>query len=366
MKFKIAQNQLAKCISIVQKGVSSKSTLPVLQGILIEALHDRIELTGTDLELGIKSSVECEVEEIGSIVIASRIFGDIIKKLPNEDIEIEVDSNNKVHITCQNSKFNIMGQSSVEYPQLPEISNEISIGLPKDVLKNMIRQTVFATAQNETKPILTGALLEAKEGVVSLVALDGYRLALRRMNIDVESDIKVVIPGKTLNEVNKILEDDDSEVRLMFTPSHVLFDLGKTVVISRLLEGQFINYEDIIRSEHNSKIRVNTKELQRSIERAALLARDEKNSLIKLEINDEDIIISSNSDIGDVSEKITIELQGEELKIGFSSKYMLDGLKSIDAEEVDMTFVSSMTPCIIRPVEDEDYIYLIVPVRMAE
>ncbi|MTI68442.1 MAG: DNA polymerase III subunit beta [Firmicutes bacterium] len=366
MKVKIPQNKLSKCINIVQKGVSPKSTLPILSGLLLEAKNNKLKLTGTDLQLGITTNIDCEVEIEGSIVIESKIFGDIIKKLPNKEIELEIDDSNNVHISCGSSDFNIIGQPAVEYPQLPKIDDETSIEIPKDLLKTMIRQTAFATAQDETRPILTGALLEITDNNAALVALDGYRLALKNVKVNSSTDIKVVIPGKTLTEVSKILEEDDSNVSIMFTSSHVLFDLGDTIVISRLLEGQFLNYKDIIRNEYKSKVKINTNEIKQSIERASLLAREGRNNLVKFDVNDDKLTITSNSEIGNVHEEIPITLEGNDVKIAFNSKYMLDGLKVIDSEEITLSFISNVNPCIINPTEDENYTYLVLPVRLAE
>ncbi|EOC99434.1 DNA polymerase III subunit beta [Caldisalinibacter kiritimatiensis] len=366
MKVKVNQKELSKAVGTVQKAITSKTTLPILNGILIETKKNKLKLTGTDLEIGIETYIDCEVIESGTIVIPSKIFGDIIRKLPNLDIVIEVNDDNKVHISCGHSDFNILGQPAMEYPELPKINDDISFKIPKDLLKNMIRQTVFAAAQDEIKPILTGALLEVNNGKASLVALDGYRLAVKTTSIDCNNDIKVVIPSKTLNEVNKILEDDDSDVTIMFTSSHVLFDLGHSVIISRLLEGEFINYKDIIRNEYKSRVKVKTKDIQESIERASLLAREGKNNLVKFDISDEGMTITSNSDIGNVVENIDIDLEGNDIKIGFNSKYILDAIRVIDSEEIYMNLVSSVNPCIIKPVDDDSYTYLVLPVRLIE
>lgn len=365
MKIKVNQKDLAKSISIVQKGISSKTTLPILSGILIQAKDNQLKFTGTDLELGITSNINCDVTEKGSIVVTSRIFGDMIRKLPDFPVEIEVKEDNNVYINCGNSKFKLLGQPAVEYPELPKLLNEISFDIPRDLLKTMIKQTVFATAQDETRPILTGALLEVKSNEAALVALDGYRLALRNINIDCQNDVKVVIPSKTLNELSKILEDDDMDVNVRFTSSHILFDLGETIIISRLIEGQFLNYNDIIRNEYKSKLKVKTKDIQQSIERASLLAREGKNNLVKLNLSDEKLVITSNSEIGNIHESLPIELEGEDLKIAFNSKYLLEGIKVIDSEEIELNFVSNISPCIIKPVGDKNYTYLILPVRLA-
>ena len=365
MKLNIDQRELSKAIGIVQKGISSKSTLPILSGIYLKATGNTLTLTGSDLELGIETSIDCNVIEEGNLVITSRIFGDIIKKLPGLPVEIEVDEKQKLNIKCGSSEFNIQGQTSEEYPRLAQIDHDKCFQIPKDLLKNMIRQTIFATAQDETRPILTGALLESVNGKISLVALDGYRLALKNAAVDYSEDIKVVIPSKTLNEVNKILEDDDSDVKIVCTESHIIFMLSKTIISSRLLEGQFLNYKDIIRNDHKSRVRVNTQAIKDSIERASLLAREGKNNLVKLQVTDEKLIITSNSEIGDVYEEIPITLEGEDMEIAFNSKYILDGIRVIDNEEIIMDFVSSVNPCIIRPVDDENYTYLILPVRLS-
>jgi DNA polymerase-3 subunit beta len=366
LKIKVNQKDLSKAINTVQKAITSRTTLPILNGILLETKNNKLKLTATDLEIGIESYVDCEIIEEGSVVIASRIFGEIVRKLPNLDINIEVNSDNHVHINCGNSNFNLIGQPGIEYPELPKINDDISFKIPKDLLKNMIRQTIFAAAQDEIKPILTGALLEVNNEEAVLVALDGYRLAVKNTAINCNKNIKVVIPSKTLNEVNKILEDDDNEISIKFTTSHVLFDLGESVIISRLLEGEFINYKDIIRNEYKSKVKVKTKDIQDSIERASLLAREGKNNLIKFNISDEGMLISSNSEIGDVVENINIELEGNDLRIGFNSKYILDALRVIDSEEIYMYLVSSVNPCIIKPVDDDSYTYLVLPVRLIE
>ncbi|SDY89560.1 DNA polymerase III, beta subunit [Proteiniborus ethanoligenes] len=365
MKIKIQQRELSKCINIVQKGISSKTTLPILSGILLEAKEGKLKLTGTDLEIGIKSSVDCETIKEGSIVITSRIFGDIIRKLPDMPIEINVDENNNMHIQCGNSKFNLIGQSAIDYPQLPEIFESNYFEIPKDLLKSMIRQTIFATAQDETRPILTGALLETSNNNVSLVAIDGYRLAVKKVSVNVSEDIKVVIPAKTLNEVNKILEDDDAEVKISYNQGNIIFNIGDTLITSRLLEGQFLNYSDIIRNEYKLKAKVNTRDFQECLERASLLAREGKNNLVKIDISDDKLIITSNSEIGNVHEELPIKLEGNDIKIAFNSKYILEGIKAIDSEEIEMNMISNVNPCIIRPVEDNSYTYLVLPVRLA-
>lgn len=366
MKFKIEQRNLSKHIGIAQKAISSRSTLQILDSILIDAKNDKLKITGTDLELSIETYVDCQIEREGSIAINSKIFGDIIRKLPSEEIYIDVDKDNKVNIKCLNSEFNIQGSNPEEYPDLPIVLESDSFILPKDILKSAIRQTVFATSQDETRPSLTGVLLEVAEGVVSFVALDGYRLALRKINIDTDINIQMIIPSKTLNEINKIVEDSEEDIKITSAPGHVVFYMTDTVVYSRLLEGQFFNYREIIRNDHKSSIEVDKKLFQNSLERASLLAKEEKANLIKLSVLRDEIEIKSNSEIGNVNETIEIDHNGEELNIAFNSRYILEGIKTIDSEKIKLNFMGSLNPCIIEPLEEENYTYLVLPVRLAQ
>lgn len=365
MKFNIEQRKLSKHIGIAQKAISSRSTLQILDSILIQAKDGNLKITGTDLELSIETYVECNIEKEGAVAINSKIFGDIIRKLPSEEIYIHVDNNN-VNIKCLNSEFNIQGSNPEEYPDLPIVLESESFTLPKDILKASIRQTVFATSQDETRPSLTGVLLEVSNNIASFVAIDGYRLALRKISIDSDINVKMIIPSKTLNEVNKIMEDSEENVKITLAPGHVVFYMSDTVIYSRLLEGQFFNYREIIRNDHKSSIIVDKKLFQDSLERASLLAKEEKANLIKLNVFKNEIEIKSNSEIGNVNERIDIENDGEEFNIAFNSRYILEGIKNIESEEIRLNFMGSLNPCIIEPIEDSNYTYLVLPVRLAQ
>ncbi len=365
MRIQIDQKSLAHKISIVQKGISSRTTLQILDGILLETVNGMLKLTSTDLEIGIETYVKCNIIEEGSIVVSSRIFGEIIKKLPESTITIIVEENN-INIKCEGSEFNILGNGAHEYPELPTIINQNSFSMPKDLFKSAIRQTVFATTQDETRPILSGVLLEIVDGIGSFVALDGYRLALRSIPINSHEDLKIVIPGRALSELNKILDDDEEEFTITIAPGHIIFNIGDTLMSSRLLEGQFLNYKDIIRKDHKTNIVVNKKAFQDSLERASLLAKEEKANLVKLNVIDDQVIIKSNSEIGNVYEEISSRHEGETVNIAFNSKYIIEGIKVIDTEEIELNFMGSLNPCIIKPVGDDNFTYLVLPVRLAQ
>jgi DNA polymerase-3 subunit beta len=363
MWFTCEKNILQDAINTVQKATSSKTTYPILEGILIKAVDDRIILTATDLDLGIETFVQADVHQNGSIVLNSKLFGEFVRKLPNDEITIKIENNN-VYITCQKSEFAIVGNNPSEFPQLPAINENSMYEISQDILRNMIKQTIFAIAQDETRPILTGVLFEVKDGVLSFVALDGYRLALKSSEIGNKNNISAVIPGKTLNEISKILEPSEEIVKITFTPNHILFNLGNTKIISRLLDGEFINYRQIIPDEYRLRVKAKVNDLMDSIERASLLAREGRTNLVTFDIKEDKLAITSNSQMGKVYEEVKILLEGEDLRIRFNARYFLDVLRVLDSEEVYLEFSANVSPCIIKKCDDNDYIYLVLPVRL--
>ena len=365
MKFRVEQRDLSKHISIAQRGISSRSTLQILDGILLEAKDHSLKLTATDLEISIETFVDAVVEEKGKIVLNSRIIGDIVRKLPDDTIAFEVKENH-VNIKCQNAEFNIIGNSGEDYPDLPIIIEENQFSLSRDLFKAAIRQTVFATTQDETRPSLTGVLMELDGGDISCVSLDGYRLALRKITTSSLIKEKIIIPGRALNELNKIIEDKEEEMVVSMSHGQAIFNLGDTIMYTKLLEGQFFNYKDIMRSEHKTEVRVNRRSFQSGLERASLLAKEEKANLIKISVSDGQIAIKSNSEMGDVFEAVNAHQKGEDLNIAFNSRYILEGIKIMDSEEIVLKFVGSLNPCIINGVDDDSYTYLVLPVRLAQ
>lgn len=365
MFFSCEKSILQEAIDIVQKATSSKTTYPILEGILIKVIDNRVIFTSTDLDLGIQTYINADIYENGSTVLNSKILGEFIRKLPNETVSFKLIDNN-VYITCQKSEFVIVSNSPDEFPQLPSINENTMYEIPQDVLKNMIKQTIFSIAQDETRPILTGVLFEVKDKRLSFVALDGYRLSLKYYDIDIDTNINAVIPGKTLNEISKILEAINDKVKITFTPNHILFNLGNTKIISRLLEGEFINYGQIIPDEYRLRAIVKREDLLESIERASLLAREGKTNLIKFELKDDRMIITSNSQMGKVYEEVNIKLEGEGLKIAFNSKYFIDVLRIIDSEEIYLEFSTNVSPCLVKKCDSKDFIYLVLPVRLSD
>ncbi len=364
MKVICSKEYLIEGINIVQKAVSSKSTLAILEGILLEA-NEQFKLTGYDLELGIECYVDADIRNTGSIVLNSKMFGDIVRRLPESEVLIEVLPNNSVIIECENSHFELKGIPSDTYPALPSIKKENAFIIEQKTIRDMIRQTIFAVSIDENRPILTGSLLECKNNNLTIVSIDGFRLALRRSKIDNENqDFSVVIPGKTLNEIIKILQPIEDSITIYNTQNQILFDMGKCKVVSRLLEGEYLNYNSIIPEEFETKVRVKTKDILSSLERASLITVEEKKYPVKFNISDDKIIISSNTEIGAVREEVRVDTTGSKLDIGFNPRYFIEALKVIDDEEIDIYFTSSIGPCTIRPIENNDYAYMILPVRI--
>ena len=364
MIFTCEKQEILEGISTVQKAITGKSTMPILEGIYIKTNETSLTLIGSDMDVSIQTTVNANIIEQGSIVIDAKIFGEIIRKLPNATIKIETLENQIIRITCEKSVFDVVYMNTNEFPELPEINEDLKISVKQNILKNMIKGTSFAIAQDETRPILQGILFEVKNKNLNLVALDGYRLAIKSEFLDTDIDIEVVIPGKTLNEVSKILEDVDDIVNITFTNNHILFNLEKTKIISRLLEGKFINYNSLLPQEHKLLVDVNRQELQNAIERASLMAKDGNTNLIKIDIQQDNLVITSNSQLGKVREEMSIKLQGDEVQIAFNSRYLLDVLKNVEDDEVVMKMTSGISPCVIEEKNSENAKYLVLPVRV--
>ncbi len=360
------QDILLNSINIVLKACSTKTTVPILECILLKASHNKLTLVGNNLELGIESTIDAEVQEEGSIALEAKIFSEIIRKMSGDVIEISSNDNFMTAITSEKSKFQIAGQSGKDFPALPNVEKLNSCKIDQLTLKDMIRQTLFSVAQDETRPILTGEMLQIKNNNLNMVSVDGYRISYRKTPLSIENrDVEVVIPGKTLGEISKILsaEEEDS-VTIYFEDKHVLFDLGESKVVSRLLEGEFLKYEQVFSSDYETKILVDKKHFLMSIERAALISREGKKNPIKIEIDGDKMVITSNTELGTAREELDVVLEGKELVIAFNPRYLIDALKTIDDEEIYIHFISSLTPCIITPKEGDYYKYLILPIRV--
>ena len=364
MQIKVNRNDLSRGIKTVIKGVGKTSTLPILKGIKIKAKDNYLELTGTDLELTIETKIPCSIIEEGACVLNGKMLNDIISKLPDGEVNIKLEDNRAL-ITTLGTKFNILTENAIEFPTPPKVDEGLEVEIGNEVLQEGIKKVVIATADDETRPVLTGSKMEIENGTLTLVALDGYRLAYKKANVDYKGKVSAIIPKIALNEISRLIGNIE-KVSVSLGDNLASFQIGDTKVSTRLLDGEFVNYKQIVKNSYKTKVKIDTKDLLDAVERATLLSKEGKNNLVKFDIENGEFIITANADIGQVTEKVEIlEQDGEGLSIGFNSKYLLDGLKSISSPEVNFYFENSVSPAIIREVDNgENYLYLILPVRI--
>ncbi len=370
MKFICEKDKILKGINSVINGASSKTTMPVLEGILIQTNDNEIKLTTYDLEIGIEYILEANIEEQGNTVVNAIMFSEIIRKLPNKSIKININENNLLEIECEGSLYKLSTMNPDEFPELPKINIDNSIEVEQNTLKNMIRKTIFAFSTEENRPIFTGCLFEVKDKKLNVVAVDGYRLAVKSSNIEGETDFSSVIPGKTLNEVNKIILDSFDPIKIGISKNQALFEMENCKIVTRLLDGEFLKYSNTIPSTWDTRIKVNRSNILECFERIILISASsiekEKKYPVKVSIEVGKVVISCANQTGDAKEEIYVETEGKELEIGFNPRFFLDALKAIDDEEVYMEFGTDRSPCIIKSVEDGDYIYMILPIKMKD
>ena len=364
MKITCSKSNLVKGVSIVSKAVPSKTTMPILECILIDATTNQIKFTTNDMELGIETIVDGTIEEKGLIALDAKIFYEIIRRLPENQVTIKTDDKLTATITCEKAKFTIPGKSGEDFAYLPIIEREESLTISQFTLKEMIRQTIFSIASNETNKLMTGELFEIKDNYLKIVSLDGHRIAIRRMELKKDyADRKVVVPGKTLNEISKILSGEiDDIVNIYFSKNHILFEFDQTIVISRLIDGEYFRIDQMLSSDYETKIQVNKKELLDCIDRATLLVKESDKKPIILSITDDNIELKIQSQIGSMDEEIDINKEGKDIMIGFNPRFLIDALRVIDDETVDIYLMNPKAPCFIRD-EQQSYIYLILPVN---
>ncbi len=364
MKITCSKSELVKGVNTVSKAVPSKTTMPILECILIKASDDEIKLTANDTELGIETKITGNIAETGMIALDARIFSDIVRKLPDNDVTIETDESFCASITCEKAEFHISGHSGEEFTFLPDVEKEDSIEISQFMLREMIRQTIFSIADNESNKMMTGELFEIKDNNLRIVSLDGHRISIRKIELkEPAGDKKLVVPGKTLIEISKILSGElDSPVLISYTNNHIVFEFDETKVVSRLIEGDYFKIDQMLSSDYDTKVQVNKKELSDCIDRATLLVKEGDKKPIIINIQDGSMELSISSQLGSMNEEIAIEKEGKDLLIGFNPKFLLDALRVIDDEEVTLYLMNAKAPCFIRD-EEESYIYLILPVN---
>ena len=364
MKLVCNKANLSNGVQIVTKAVPNKTTMSILECILVDASQDQIKLIANDMELGIETTIEGDIIEKGIIALDAKIFSEIVRNLPDNDITIETDDSFKTTITCENIDFNIIGKSGEDFSYLPTIERNDSVVISQFTLKEVIRQTIFSIADNDNNKLMTGELFDINGNEMKVVSLDGHRISIRKIDLKNSYEPKkVVVPGKTLNEISKILPGDaDKDVNIFFTQKHVLFEFENTVVVSRLIEGEYFKIDQMLSSDYETKLKINKKDLLDCINRSTLLIKEGDKKPIIINIKDDSMELKMNSIKGSMNENISIEKIGKDMMIGFNPKFLIEALRAIEDEDIDIYLVNPKAPCFIRE-RYEKYIYLILPVN---
>lgn len=372
MKFTCDKNSLCETINNVILAVASKSTMVALEGILLKCNNNQLTLTGYNLELGIIKSIPVQSTEDGEIIINASLLSNIVNKMPSGEIVFTSDHKLLTVIRCNEVEFTVLGLNAEDYPEIPMINDDKTLSLEQDTFKQMINQTLFAVAQTEQTPVYTGTLFDIEPNMLSVVSVDGYRLAMKKEKINFNDSFQFVVPGKTLNEVQKLLaklssdEEEKNQIDIRVSSKHIIFELGGYRVISRLLEGDFLDYKNAIPKDSKTKVKVNTREFIESINRASIIINDRAKSPIKCEFSENIVKLNCETTLGKVQDTFPAEMEGDDVKIGFNNKYMFDALKASECDQVLIEMNGPLSPMKVMPLEGEDFLFLVLPVRLKD
>lgn len=363
MKFRCDGLELSEAILIVSKAISNKTTSQILEGIKLVCEDDKLTLSATDLEMSIEKTIRAEVSSNGETVVPGRLFGEYIKKLTNEQIECELNEKNQLKISYTDSEGCLQCMEISEFPELKEVEKTNYFEISKENLKQLINNVYYAVAQDDSRPILKGILLEVAGNMIKAVAVDGCRLSIANKPIVMTTnEFKLIVPGKNIYDIIKMI-DNDGDIKIYVHSNNIMVDLGDTIIINRLIDGQFINYRQIVPKDFSTVVTINKEQLEDAIDRASVLSRIDKNNLVKFDIKEKNLMLTSNSEIGNTKENITVGVKGNDLNISFNSKYFSDCLRVIDNPYVKMNLNSAIQPCVITPCEGNDFVFLILPVK---
>lgn len=364
MKINCSKTELSEAVSNVSRAVCAKTTIQALEGILLKAQDGKLKLSAYDLEIGISTCINATIEETGDAVISARLLFDMVRRMPAERISIEVNDKNNVNIKGGVTEFNIIGMNPEDYPDLPNINAEETIEVDGAAFKSMINQTIFSVAVNDTRPVQTGTLFESDGENLTMVSVDGFRLALRREAHRGSCEKSFIVPAKTLSEISKLINDEDCTVSLSVSKKHIIIEVNGYTVISRLLEGEFLDYKSAIPQEAKTKITVNVRSLAECVERVSLLITDRLKSPIRCLFENNMIKISCNTTIGKSYDEIACEIEGEGVEMGFNNKFLLDALKACDSDKICLEILGPLSPMKLVPIEGESFLFLVLPVRI--
>lgn len=364
MKIILDRKKFNDVITHVARAVSTKSTIPALEGIMILTESDKIKLVSYNLEIGMTTTMEAKVAEEGEIIINAHLLCDIVRRLPGDEVTITTNEKNVCKIESGSAKFDIMGLDTAEFPEMPSLSESKNLIIPGEILKSMVRQTIFAVAVSDAKPVHTGILFDLKENVLRLVAVDGFRLAVREENVSGAEDMKFIATGSAVNEVTRIITDEDENIAINVGRRHISFEVGQFTLISRLLEGEFIDYENTVPKVFASTMRVGTREIIDTVERISLVINDRLKSPLKCNIKDDIIDMSCVTSMGKAEDYCAINLDGAPIEIGFNNRYLLDALRAAETDEILMEFNGSFAPMVIKPVSGNAFTFMVMPMRL--
>lgn len=364
MKFTVNKSDITEAVSNIQRAVSTKTSIPALEGILLSATETGLELCAYDLELGITTMIPAFVMEPGKAVLSAKLFSDIVRRTPAETVTVSVDEKNMATLESGYSRFSIIGIPAEEFPELPKLSDSTQISLPGALLKSMIRQTLFAIAESDAKPIHQGSLFSLETGILDVVSVDGYRLAVRREPVDFSEDLSFVVPGKTLSELLKLIKDSEEPVEISAGRRHILFKIDNYTVISSLLEGEFLNYKAAIPPESQTEVVLKTREAIDSVERVSLLITDRLKSPIRCLFDNNEVKLNCTTSMGRASDQLDVEMTGQSVEIGFNNRYLLEALRNTECDEVKVQLGGPLSPMKVVPKEGDSFLFLVLPVRL--
>ncbi len=364
MKFTCNRQKLNEAVTNVQRAVSSKSTMPALEGILLKAENHQIFLCGYDLEIGITTFVDADITEPGTVVINARLFSDIIKRMPEDKITIETNEKLLVYLASGKVDYKIMGMAAEEYPELPTVIGSESIDIDGEALSSMIRQTKYAIADNDMKPTHKGSLFEIADNSIKVISVDGYRLAIRTETIAYQGEKSFIMPGKSLSEITKLITEETDTITMTVGGRHIIFRIGNYSIITRLIEGEFMNYRAAIPKQHVTELSVNTRKFISSIERMSLLLTEKLKSPIRCRIENGLVKTSCNTSLGQAYDEFEADISGEDVEIGFDDKFMLDALRYSETDKVSIEINGPLSPIVLKPAEGDSFLFLVLPVRL--
>lgn len=366
MKLNCKRTDLVQAVSIVEKAVPVKTTLPIMEGIYLEAKEDSFKLVGNNMDLGLECTIPADVKEKGMVVVKANLFTVAVKKLPDyeDDVILEVDEKENIKISCGNAKFDFATASAEEFPLLPVVEDENFFDIKETFLKNMVRQTVYAISVKEDKPVLTGVNFDVADNTIHVVGCDGYRVAIRKESIDCDKNIHFILPGKNAKELLSIIGESDDLVRVSLSKNNVKMSLKNCTFVSRIIDGEYLNYKSVADHKNNLVIEVETRKILNSIDRAAMIVSESAKSYVLLNIEDDSVFINCESVMGKVNDKFSVNMIGDPMQIAFNPRYLIDAFKNVDDETVKFTFSTPVTPTVISPVEGDSFTYIVLPVRI--